>query len=502
MFKPKTFLSTDISGAGGAALPATVSQAEAEAGTGTATRLWTPQRVKQAIDALGPSGPGFLGALLDLTSDESIAASSWTEVPWDAEEYDVGGWADLGSQAGRLTVPAGGQWVRVGAQIRWNANTGDAERGVRIRKNGAALVGLPAAMNRNNASVTHSFSAISGPLSCVEGDYFTVEAWQDHSSAVSLDEVDDANWFFIQRWPEHGVEFDGALFDLTANEAVGSGAWTNIPWDAGIYDTRFWVDIAINPTRLTVPAGVEWVQLQGNWNNAVRINGDFQACRFLKGGANAVGNPISSNNDPLTGGAEPKLNIVSPVLRVAATDYFEFQVFQDSGFTVNTNVADDHTWATIHNMSSAGLPFSGCLLDLTSNEAIAASTWTAVPWDAEEYDVGSWADLGSQATRLTVPTGVTRVQLCGNIKHEVQAGGDERGARITKNGATFVGNPREFVEDNTSAGYGAFNMCTPVLTVVAGDYFELEAWQDDSVSRNLNEGDGEHSNWFSIRKVE
>ncbi len=35
-----------------------VSQAEAEAGTVTANRIWTPQRVAQAIAALGGTGSG------------------------------------------------------------------------------------------------------------------------------------------------------------------------------------------------------------------------------------------------------------------------------------------------------------------------------------------------------------------------------------------------------------------------------------------------------------
>ena len=40
------------------ALPATVTESEAEAGTGTDTRLWTPQRVAEAIAALAPAGGG------------------------------------------------------------------------------------------------------------------------------------------------------------------------------------------------------------------------------------------------------------------------------------------------------------------------------------------------------------------------------------------------------------------------------------------------------------
>ena len=48
-------------------VPATVTKAEAEAGTETGTRIWTPQRVKEAIDALAP----------DSASEISVDASGF-----------------------------------------------------------------------------------------------------------------------------------------------------------------------------------------------------------------------------------------------------------------------------------------------------------------------------------------------------------------------------------------------------------------------------------------
>ncbi len=54
--------------------PPTVTQTEAEAGTVTSTRLFTPQRVSQAITALAPSGGGGSGTT-NLSIANSLAAS-------------------------------------------------------------------------------------------------------------------------------------------------------------------------------------------------------------------------------------------------------------------------------------------------------------------------------------------------------------------------------------------------------------------------------------------
>ena len=60
-------------------LPATVTQAEAEAGSVTATRMWTPERVAQAIAALG-GGRAPVGYSAVLGSSVSITATTEIQV--------------------------------------------------------------------------------------------------------------------------------------------------------------------------------------------------------------------------------------------------------------------------------------------------------------------------------------------------------------------------------------------------------------------------------------
>ena len=60
---------------------AAVLQAEAEAGTSTTVRRWTPERVKQAIDALGNPGTG------DLLADGTIPLTS----NWDVGAFTITG---------------------------------------------------------------------------------------------------------------------------------------------------------------------------------------------------------------------------------------------------------------------------------------------------------------------------------------------------------------------------------------------------------------------------
>ena len=61
--------------AAGEANPDVVPQSEAEAGIATTERIWTAQRVKQAIDALAPSGGGGSIAIEDEGSEIVAAAS-------------------------------------------------------------------------------------------------------------------------------------------------------------------------------------------------------------------------------------------------------------------------------------------------------------------------------------------------------------------------------------------------------------------------------------------
>ena len=86
---------------------AQVSQAEAEAGTATTNRLWTAQRVKQAIDALGGTTEYIL--LEDQkatgTNGGTPTANAWNTRDLNTEVTDTGGNCTL--SANRFTLAEG-----------------------------------------------------------------------------------------------------------------------------------------------------------------------------------------------------------------------------------------------------------------------------------------------------------------------------------------------------------------------------------------------------------
>ena len=83
-------------------VPELISQAEAEAGTATTTRLWTAQRVAQAIAELAPD-PVALPEVI--SQAEAEAGTSTTERLWTAQRV-AQAIAELETTGGGVTLPA------------------------------------------------------------------------------------------------------------------------------------------------------------------------------------------------------------------------------------------------------------------------------------------------------------------------------------------------------------------------------------------------------------
>ena len=81
-------------------------------------------------------------------------------------------------------------------------------------------------------------------------------------------------------------------------------------------------------------------------------------------------------------------------------------------------------------------------------------------------------------TRLTVPAGVTRIRLIAQQFWQSAAGGI-RQLEIYKNGASAAAQlPRPMTEiESGSVGTNAItSICSPIMDVVGGDYFETFAY--------------------------
>jgi hypothetical protein len=116
--------------------------------------------------------------------------------------------------------------------------------------------------------------------------------------------------------------------------------------------------------------------------------------------------------------------------------------------------------------------YSGCHLYLSSNlTAQDFSTAAAISFDSETHDTDNYHDNSTNNSRITIPSGVRKVMLFGNVNIGSFTADESAILQITKNGSVFNG-PSNQQENGTtgnriSTGGGPFD-------VSSGDYFELE----------------------------
>lgn len=122
------------------------------------------------------------------------------------------------------------------------------------------------------------------------------------------------------------------------------------------------------------------------------------------------------------------------------------------------------------------VPFRGALVRRTSDATSLTFPWLAT-WQTAVYDTDAFWDSGTP-TRLTIPAGVTRVRLHGSVRLADQLAAGSIYLSVLRNGAaasaSFPGTEAMHTR-HSGTGYNnnlAF-FVTPVLSVSAGDYFEL-----------------------------
>jgi hypothetical protein len=138
------------------------------------------------------------------------------------------------------------------------------------------------------------------------------------------------------------------------------------------------------------------------------------------------------------------------------------------------------------------LPFQGALAVKTATQAIAASVTTPISYDAVGYDtMGFWS--AGTPTRLTVPAGITRVIVSASTRFTGGTGSYQ--TTITRNGVEVNGIPSQSMSSGFSTAH--INISTAVLSVTAGDWFEVLAFT--SAARTIDSG---ARTWMAIAVVE
>jgi hypothetical protein len=283
--------------------------------------------------------------------------------------------------------------------------------------------------------------------------------------------------------------FKGALIKRTSNITIASSVLTTLGWQSTVYDTDGFVNLGAQPTRLTVPAGkgITRAQVLCGVQWAPSSSGD-RWVQILKNGIDADGMP--GYLGPTDGSSRSRIALASAPISVTDGDYFECQVWQTASGSLDVE-ADPKTWFAIVAIEFAA--FRGAMARLTADEPGADSTDVAIPWDAVVYDTDAYWSAGNP-TRLTIPAGVSKVRLKGNIDWTF-GGAGYRHVWIHQNGALFFGTAKESDEGDA----GVQGIGSAVVDVTPGDYFELIALQTSASTKNVAANE---LTWFAIEVVE
>lgn len=140
---------------------------------------------------------------------------------------------------------------------------------------------------------------------------------------------------------------------------------------------------------------------------------------------------------------------------------------------------------------------AGALVTMSSDQSISNDDNTSLNWASESYDTDGYHDNSTNNSRLTVPIGVSKVIVSGQVRWDSNGSGT-REILLEKNGsASFDGRPFEHIEAQTNLTMQSF--VSPVLAVTPGDYFEMVAWQNSGASRDI---ESHVATWFSIQAIE
>ena len=139
--------------------------------------------------------------------------------------------------------------------------------------------------------------------------------------------------------PASGSTFVGAQVTNTSAQSISNGAYTALNFQSEVYDTDGFHDNATNNSRLTIPTGKGGKYLLTCQANFASNSSGFRAIAIMKNGS--ASQIAYANSSPISGSSFTYA--FSCVVSAVATDYFQMNVYQDSGGSLNVNSGSDST---------------------------------------------------------------------------------------------------------------------------------------------------------------
>lgn len=276
----------------------------------------------------------FSGASVKLNSNYTSSGVPEEEIPWEAENFDEGGWWDAGTPI-RLTVPSGISYAKSAGTIRFT----DSGTGLNLysrlyhRNSGGTVVnGLFSSMScRIRTGTIRGFSICSPWVPTSAGDYFSISAYTGDPTGSSRTILAGSSGLGVIGKSSHS----GVLVYRTSDVSLGAfSTEREVTWDGEVYDTDGAWAVSPNPSRLVVPSGFTGARLSFtavatedtsvvNFATRIKKNGSDLSpqCRMLFHGQNT--GTFALNH----------LQSHTPRLTVTPGDYFTAHVEGDAAMT-------------------------------------------------------------------------------------------------------------------------------------------------------------------------
>ena len=276
------------------------------------------------------------------------------------------------------------------------------------------------------------------------------------------------------------MAFKGALSyksaDLTAQNVTTAAAVT---FNTDSYDTDAIHDTSSNTSRMTVPSGVTEVKLAARVLVDLLTNNEMVTLEIKKNGSSLVPAVNQTNTVFL---ANPRLSIATPKLQVTPGDYFEVfvSVPTDTSITIGAN-----SWLAMWEVPAVPVAFSGAVVKKAADQTAANyTTATALAFDAETLDVGTWHDTVTNNERLTVPSGVAYAQFMLQVGVTGLSAGEWILPTIRKTGAAMTPVVNGIFMTASALTSPKVQVITPPLPVSAADWFDttLQVSTDTSIT--------------------
>lgn len=288
------------------------------------------------------------GALLRNSGTQTIATSTDTPVVFNTEVRDDGGYADLGVNTSRLTIPTGkAGWYVIAGVIYWDASTAGF-RVLRLCKNGANEATEICADVRTDSGgyVQQNVSAV---VYLAAGDYVQLVAWHNSGSNRTLNVTNNMPSLAIHRLgvassPSNPVN-DGVQLRRTGSaQSIPHSTITAVQWDTEDRDDgNYWT--SGSNTRITF-ANAGWYLVGA----CIDYEANTTSVRYLITQKNGTMRITQDSQDPASSGV--CAITTSTVHYFAAGDYIEFMCFQASGSARTLITTDGFPRAWAHRLGT------------------------------------------------------------------------------------------------------------------------------------------------------